>query len=98
MRMALFFLHAVAIENGPRDIKTEIVTKVVPVRAVKLLTGRLCKEFWCEQLGDEDIFWDRGKLLAPRHKHRNGHENCHRESCGPLNRRILHIISAQTTL
>ena len=44
MRWPLFFLHAVgivflhtvAIENGPRDINTEIVTKMVAVRAVDL--------------------------------------------------------------
>ena len=47
-----FFLHAVAIENGPRDIETEIVTKIVPMRAVNSLTGPFCTEFWCEQLRD----------------------------------------------
>ena len=31
-----FFLHAVGDENGPRDINTEIVTKMVAVRAVEL--------------------------------------------------------------
>ena len=63
MRMAQVFLHAVAIENGPRDINTEIVMKVVPVRAVNLSTGPFCTEFRCEQLFDEDNFRDRGQLL-----------------------------------
>ena len=61
----MFFLHAVAIENGHRGIKTEIVTKVVPVRAVNLSTGPFCTEFRCEQLCDDDIFRDRGQLLGP---------------------------------
>ena len=60
------YLHAVAIENGPRGIKTEIVTKVVPVRAVNLSTGPFCTEFRCEQLCDDDIFRDRGQLLGPK--------------------------------
>ena len=54
-----------AIENGHRDIKTEIVKKVVPVRAVNLSIGPFCTEFRCEQLCDEDIFRDRGQLLGP---------------------------------
>ena len=58
-----FFKHAVAIENGHRGIKTEIVTKVVPVRAVNLSIGPFCTEFRCEQLCDDDIFRDRGQLL-----------------------------------
>ena len=111
-----FFKHAVAIENGHRGIKTEIVTKVVPVRAVDLSIGPFCAEFRCEQLFDEDIFREGGQLfgarnrapklsgsctkkcpkVAPRHKHRNGHENGSRESCGPLDRTILHRISART--
>ena len=49
----------------PRDIKTEIVTKVVPVRAVELSIGRFCTEFRCEQLCDDNIFRDRGQLLGP---------------------------------
>ena len=36
MRWAIVFLHAVGIENAPRDINTEIVTKMVAVRAVDL--------------------------------------------------------------
>ena len=59
------FLHAAFdFENGPQDINTEIVTKVVPVRAVKLSTGPFCTEFRCEQLCGEDIFRDRGQLLG----------------------------------
>ena len=42
-----FCLRAVAIEHDPRDIKTEIVTKVVPIRAVDLSIGAFCAEFWC---------------------------------------------------
>ena len=60
MRTATFLLHAVAIENGPRDIKTEIVTKVVPVRAVNLSTGPFCTEFRRESFRDDDAFLDRG--------------------------------------
>ena len=33
------FLHAVAIENGPRDINKEIVAKMVPVRTADLSIG-----------------------------------------------------------
>ena len=62
----MFFLHAVVIENGHRGIKTEIVTKVVSVRAVNLSTGLLCTECRCEQLCDDDIFRDRGQLLGPK--------------------------------
>ena len=60
-----FFLHAVAIEKGHQGIKTEIVTKVVPVRAVSLSTGPFCTEFRCERLCDEDIFSGSGELLGP---------------------------------
>ena len=35
---------------------------------------------------------------APRHKHRNGHENSPGESWGPLNRTILHRISVRACL
>ena len=58
------FKHAVAIENGHRGIKTETITKVVPVRAVNLSIGPFCTEFRCEQLCDDGIFRDRGQLLA----------------------------------
>ena len=51
-----FSLHAVAIENGHRGIKTEIVTKMVPVIAVELSIGAFCTEFRREQLCDDDIF------------------------------------------
>ena len=60
-----FFLHAVVIENGPRDINTEMVTKVVPVRAVNTPIGAFCMEFRCEQLCDDEVFRDRGQLLGP---------------------------------
>ena len=52
------------MENGPGDINTEIVTKMVPVRAVELSIGAFCTGFRCEQLCDDDIFRDRGQLLA----------------------------------
>ena len=41
----------------------EIVTKVVPIRAVELSIGAFCTEFRCEQLCDNGIFWDRGREL-----------------------------------
>ena len=59
----IFFKHAVAMENGPGDIKTEIVTKAAPVRAVDLSIGAFCTEIRCEQLCDDDIFRDRGQIL-----------------------------------
>ena len=65
MQWPKFFKHAVAIENGHRGIKTEIVTKVVPARAVNLSIGPFCTEFRCEQLCDDGIFWDQGQLLGP---------------------------------
>ena len=34
----------------------EMVTKVVPVRAVELSIGAFCTEFRCEQLCDDDVF------------------------------------------
>ena len=40
----------------PRDINTEMVTKVVPVRAVELSIGAFCTEFRCAQLCDNDTF------------------------------------------
>ena len=48
----------------PRDINTEMVTKVVPVRAVNLSIGAFCTEFRCESFCDNDTFWDRGQLLG----------------------------------
>ena len=35
----------------------EMVTKVLPVRAVELSIGAFCTEFRCEQLCDDDIFF-----------------------------------------
>ena len=61
-----FLLHAVTIENGHRGIKTEIVAKVVPVRAVDLSIGPFCTEFRCEQLFDEDIFREDVKFWVPK--------------------------------
>ena len=45
---------------GPRDINTEMVTKVVPVRAVNFSIGAFCTEFRCEQLCDDATFWNWG--------------------------------------
>ena len=50
---------------GLQDMNMEMVTKVVAVRAVELSIGAFCTEFWCEQLCDDDIFWDRGQILCP---------------------------------
>ena len=36
--------------------------------------------------------------IVPKHKNRNNHKNSPRESCGPLDRTILHRISVQTFL
>ena len=56
VRLGQAFLHAVAIENGPRDINTEIVTEMVPARAVDLSIGPFCAEFRCERFRDDDVF------------------------------------------
>ena len=55
-----------AIENGPRDISTEIVTKIVPVRAVHLSIEPFCTEFQCERFCDDDVFWDWGREIDRR--------------------------------
>ena len=47
-----------------RSIKTETVTKIVPVGAVDLSIGQFCAEFRCELFRDDNIFWDRGQLLG----------------------------------
>ena len=40
----------------PRDVNTEMVTKIVPVRAVDLSIGPFCTEFRCERFCDDDVF------------------------------------------
>ncbi len=45
-----------------------MVTKVVAVRAGKLLIGRFCTEFRCEQLCDDKVFWDRARKYGPETK------------------------------
>ena len=56
-----------ALPSSVNQLSTEIVTKVVPMRAVNLLTGPFCTEFLCELLCDDDAFgievnfWDRGQ-------------------------------------
>ena len=52
----------IGVKKWPRDINTEIVTKVVAVRAGNFSIGRFCTEFRCEQLCDDDIFWDGLKM------------------------------------
>ena len=63
------FLHAGAMENGPGDIKTEIVTKVAPLRAVDLSIGPFCIEFRCNFVtttffGIGVNFWPSGWVVA----------------------------------
>ena len=45
---------------GLRDINTEIVTKMVPVRAVDLSIGPFCTEFRCEHFCDDGIVLELG--------------------------------------
>ena len=40
----------------PRDVNTEMVTKIVPVRAVDLSIGPFCTEFRRERFCDDDVF------------------------------------------
>ena len=40
----------------PRDVNIEMVTKIVPVRAVDLSIGPFCTEFRCERFCDDDVF------------------------------------------
>ena len=41
----------------PRDVNIqEIVTKMIPVRAVDLSIGPFCTEFRCERFCDDDVF------------------------------------------
>ena len=82
----------------PRDVNMEMVTKIVPMRAVELSIGPFCTEFRCEQLCDNEVSGIGVNFLAPRHKHRNGHESGPGESCKPLDRTILHRISVRTFL
>ena len=65
--------------------------KVVAVRAVNSPIGAFCIEFRREQLCDDDFFWIVVKFW-------NFHEKGRRESCGALDRCILHRISVRTTL
>ena len=43
-------------QNLPRDVITEMVTKIIPVRAVDLSIGPFCTEFRCERFCDNDVF------------------------------------------
>ena len=49
-------LYPKAARKLPRDINTEIVTKIVPVRAVDLSIGPFCTEFRCERFCDDAVF------------------------------------------
>ena len=68
-----------------------MVTKRVAVRAVELSIGAFCTKFRCEQLRDDDMLEIEVKYLISNEKGR-------RESCGALDRCILHRISVRTTL
>ena len=50
-----------------RDVNTEMVTKVAPVRDVELSIGAFCTEFRCEQLCDDGILSSRVKIWIFRH-------------------------------
>ena len=76
------------LEIGLRDINTEIVTKIVPVRAVNISTGPFCTEFRCEHFCDDFVFWIRVKFLISQEKGR-------REICGALDHTIFHRIPAR---
>ena len=43
-------------QNRLGDIKTEIVTKIVPLGAVELSIGPFCTEFRCERFCGNDVF------------------------------------------
>ena len=43
-------------QKMPRDVNMEMVTKIVPVRAVDLSIGPFCTEFQCERFCDDDVF------------------------------------------
>ena len=47
--------------GDPFREKTEIVTKIVPVRAVNMPIGAFCTEFRCERFCDDDVFRNRGR-------------------------------------
>ena len=53
----------------PRDINTEMFTKVVPRRAVNFSIGAFCTEFRCEQLCDDDTFFWIGVNFWPSFGH-----------------------------
>ena len=48
---------------GPRDINTEMVTEIAPVRAVNFSIGPFCTEFRCERFRDDGTFWNRGREI-----------------------------------
>ena len=49
---------------GARDINTEMVTKIVPMRAVDLSIRQFCTEFWCKHFRDSDVFLDRARFFV----------------------------------
>ena len=58
VRTTLWWRHFLGSGSnfGPWDISTEMVTKVVSVRAVNFSIGAFCTEFRCEQLCDDGVF------------------------------------------
>ena len=51
----------IGVNFWPRDVNTEIDTKIVPVRAVNSPIDAFCTEFRCESIRDDDALsdWDR---------------------------------------
>ena len=65
-------LHAAFdFENGPRDICTEIVTKVVPVRAMNYQPDHSAQNFGANTCCGGGIFRDRGQLLGLENRPRD---------------------------
>ena len=48
--------HKNVVNFWARDINTEMVTKIVAVRAVNFSIGPFCTEFRCEHFRDDDDF------------------------------------------
>ena len=61
MTMSFFGLGS---KKLPRDINTEMVTKVLPVGAVNLSIGAFSTELSCEFSRYNDTFLDRAQLLG----------------------------------
>ena len=48
----------------PRDTNTEMVTKIVPVRAVNMPIGAFCTEFRRGRFCDDDVFGNWGRQVV----------------------------------